>query len=360
MAEEQAGAGTAAPAAAAPAASTGGSQQASHSAAPARPVVAAMKAKATSQAAGQAAGGAQAQPDGQQATGEPPKGPEGTQDGGAATTIDPVQAEYDKWLESKGVKLGDAGKHPDVVKVLDMYRNLEGTHTKTSQQLKELQDREKTWLAQQQATQGSEDKSPVDKLEELYGNAISAQCSLHGCANEADFAAKFPQAYNQLRAEYQNQYLKAAREEMRWENSKAQKEQEKAARDAKLAEGLRSAKLAMHENVVEAKKLDPAVETNLMASGAIGFITELGKLLKVPNEMILAEPKWFKFFAEASNAIMAGRNMDKTKAKWKQEYEADVAKAARASSPSPMDATPPDNKVVLARTLKKGKTANAF
>lgn len=337
-----------------------GTQGESTSTAPSNPVAAAIRAKASARDAGQAKAGADAQPQ-QQAEGEPPaSGPEGlSAEGMAALAGEDAGEELAKWVASKGVELGDALKNPAVQKLLGMHRNLEGSYTKDRQALKELQEKEKTWLAQQQV-QPEADQNPVDALNEKWASAVATLAGLNGCANEADYAAKYPQAYAQLRAEYDQQYREALRAEMRWESDKGKREQAKAEREAKLAEDLRRANAAMQKNVLDAKAKDPAVETNLVMSGAIPFVTDLGKTMKVPNAMILAHPKWFPFLAEAAHAIMAQRNIDKTKESWRQEYEKGLADAARASSPSPLDPTPPDNKAVLAKQLQRKQSANVF
>jgi hypothetical protein len=328
------------------------SQASEPQSAPRSTVAAAIRAKAGAQGAGQANADAQTQPDGQPATGEPDKGPD--------TKAAPDGAdELDKWLESKGVKLGDVRQNPEVQRLLDMHRNLEGTYTKDRQALKELQEKEKTWLAQQQA-QPVEEVSPVDRLKETYANAIAAQCSLYGCANEAQFAQQYPAAYQQLKSAYQEQWLEAVREEVEWKNGKVKREQEKATRDAQMAEHLRNANASMRKLVLDGKAKDPELETNLMMSGVAPFVTAVSKALKVPNSWIMGNPEWFPFLAEASHAIMAQRNIDKTRETWKQEYEADLAKAASVQSPSPIDQTPPDTKVVLARRTQRHKTANDF
>ena len=322
--------------------------------APEHSAAAAIRAK-SSMGEGQTGGGVQPEQSGQAPSVEPEKGTQGAGQKGPEAGTPAAEAkqsvdDHALWLASKGLDVGDLAKDERVAKLAGMYRQLEGAHTKASQEVKRLQEEAKRAAAevQAQATQQAEEPSPMDKLQQRYQSAVEGQCYALGCQSAAELAQRHPDMWQRIQAAYQDELVQAQREEVRWELGKRDREAAKKERESKLAADYQGVQRQMQSNILEAMKTDPNVKTNLATSGVAQFVADFGKRLNVPPEYVYAHPEYFKFLSEAANAIMTVRNLPKMRESWAAEYEANLRKSAQAQSVSPIDPMPKDARALIA------------
>lgn len=283
------------------------------------------------------AGGGDAQPQ----EGKPKTEPAGDS---AETSEDSAKLDPDlvKFAKAKGVDEEALAGNEVLQKQMKNYKEAEARGNRLQSEKDKAKESEVAEAAEavQETQSGPPPDSPIGKVNALYGQAFKSLCVLNDCNSVEELAQNFPKAYKKLNAEYEVARQNAIAQEVDWRFEQRDRQAKEQQQQEKLRVEMETVKRTYKENLDEARKSDPQVETNLFQSGAMGAMQRIGNALQFPVDYLTADPETFQFMAKAAKAITAMDNLPALKEQWKQEYEANRKKAASANLPAPGNPVP--------------------
>jgi hypothetical protein len=275
---------------------------------------------------------------------------------GAKTAEQPkLDPDLVRFAQAKGYDLGEIEKSRSLQTSVKAQRESEAEMNRLREEVRKIKDGESGKAAETVVNApkpGDKEKprelSPVESLNQRYEAILNDLLLLHGVPDEATLAQSFPDAYSRVKAMFERDYRAALAEEPKFHFSQANKSTEEKAARQKLEEEYNSVKSTYQNNILEQKKIDPAIESNLLTSGVMEHVQGLAGLLKIPTEYLLADKNLFGFFAKAAAAIQKASNFTKDIEKEKQKWEKDREKASKANLPSTDRPLPQDERARIA------------
>lgn len=295
-------------------------------------------------------------------------------DGKSSATKEPPKwdEQEEAWLKSKlpaGTDLSKLDPSNELVKqIVKNGRNAESEmsrvkaeHEKVQNQIKarEILEEAKKVPDTTKPTPPNLPKTKIEEFEEFHETILDNIMYGYGVNSWDEFIANYPAIAERLALKKLEGHQKAWESEQVRIQQEAEKKREELNAQQRFKDEMQSAKTAMENNMIAAKKKTPELDSQMEKTGVNEVLNYFqSEPIYWPKEFILSNPKLFDFFSKAANAIDFVQNLDKFESKKKQEWEASLKEKEKASLVPADDSVSPDMNIrrVLQRRASGGIT----
>lgn len=243
-----------------------------------------------------------------------------------------VDQNVSEFLKAKGVDPTSLTTGDGLVKLVDMYKNIEREHTKLAQKIKAEQTLKEaeSVLPKKIDAQEQPKLTPMQEFEEAHQWFVNQALERFGVGSFDDLIEVAPKEWSKLQRAYQDGLRQAQMDEQNYHADKARQELAKQQKEIELRKNFEDAEFYTKNNLAELKRDFETIDEEFEKTGVNNLLKWLEDTHTLPKTYVLSNPVAAKFLAQAAKGMALLRDIESHNEKVRQEYDKQLKKQSSA------------------------------